>query len=131
MSTADSILDFIGNQEITFIVTDTFGNIETCSFNLSIENNSNTNCYKIFLPTFFSPDGDGINDQLKAFGLNLADLEIEIYNRWGEMVYKNTLIDMSWDGRYLDEPLPNGTYVYRVFDKSEKIRKNGTISIIR
>ena len=47
------------------------------------------------------------------------------------MVYKNSLIDMSWDGSYLDDPLPNGTYVYRVFDKSEKIRKNGTISIVR
>lgn len=127
----DSILNFIGNQEISFIVTDTFGNIETCSFNLTLENNSTTNCYQIFLPTVFSPDGDGINDQLKAFGLDLKGLEIEIYNRWGEMVYKNSLIDMSWDGSYLNDPLPNGTYVYRVFDNSEKIRKNGTISIIR
>ena len=39
------------------------------------------------------------------------------------MVYKNSLIDMSWDGSYLYYPLPNGTYVYRVFDKSEKIEK--------
>jgi len=127
----DSIINFIGTQEISFIVTDSIGNIETCSFNLSIENNSTTNCYKIYLPTAFSPDGDGINDQLKAFGLDLNDLEIEIYNRWGEMVYKHSLIDMSWDGKFLDILLPNGTYVYSVFDNSGTIRKNGTVSIIR
>ena len=127
----DSVLNFIGIQEITFIVTDSLGNVETCSFNLTLENNSTTNCYKIYLPTVFSPDGDGINDELKAFGLDLTDLEIEIYNRWGEMVYKNILIDMSWDGTFLNVPLSNGTYVYRIFDKSEKILKKGTISIVR
>tara|TARA_B100001093_G_scaffold510550_1_gene576651 strand:+ start:28 stop:1053 length:1026 start_codon:yes stop_codon:yes gene_type:complete len=127
----DSILNFIGTQEISFVVTDSLGNIETCSFNLSLENNSTINCYKIYLPTIFSPDGDGINDELKAFGLDLSDLEIEIYNRWGEMVYKNILTEMSWDGKFLGVQLPNGTYVYRVFDENEMIRKKGTISIVR
>jgi hypothetical protein len=47
------------------------------------------------------------------------------------MVYKNILIDMSWDGTFLNVPLSNGTYVYRIFDKSEKILKKGTISIVR
>ena len=37
------------------------------------------------------------------------------------MVYKNSLIDMSWDGSYLNEFLLNGTYVYRVFDNSERL----------
>ena len=62
-----------------------------------------------------------INDELKAFGLDLSDLEIEIYNRWGEMVYKNILTEMSWDGKFLGVQLPNGTYVYRVFDENEMI----------
>ena len=48
------------------------------------------------------------------------------------MVYKNSLIDMSWDGSYLDEPLPNGNICIQSFlIKVEKIRKNGTISIVR
>jgi hypothetical protein len=38
---------------------------------------------------------------------------------------------MSWDGKFLDVQLPNGSYVYRIFGENGEIRKNGTISIIR
>ena len=127
----DSILDFIGEQQITFNVTDTLGNVETCSFNLTITNNEITNCYKIYVPTVFSPDGDGINDRLTAFGLDLDGLEIEIFNRWGQMVYNNSVSQMSWDGTFLNMDSPNGTYVYRIYDHTGKDRQNGTISIVR
>ena len=127
----DSILDFIGEQQITFNVTDTLGNVETCSFNLTITNNEITNCYKIYVPTVFSPDGDGINDRLTAFGLDLDGLEIEIFNRWGQLVYNNSVSQMSWDGTFLNIDSPNGTYVYRIYDQTGKDRQNGTISIVR
>ena len=45
-------------------------------------------CNEIFIPTVFSPDGDGINDVFNVVGLELQDLELIIYSRWGSMVYK-------------------------------------------
>jgi len=128
---ADSIIDFIGTQIISFNVVDTLGNVETCSFNLNVENNGVTNCYKLFIPTSFSPDGDGVNDVFKVYGLDTDKLEIEIYNRWGQMLYKSTINNMSWDGTYTNEVLPNGTYVYRIFDETGNLKKDGTISIVR
>ena len=127
----DSILTVIGNQVITFLVTDLTGNEETCSFNLEVVNNEITNCYNIYIPTVFSPDGDGVNDFLTAFGLNLVDLEIEIYDRWGQMIYKSNLTDMSWDGKFLNIDLPNSTYVYSIYDINRSVRQTGTISIVR
>ena len=127
----DSILTVIGNQVITFLVTDSIGNEETCSFNLEIINNEIINCYDIYIPTVFSPDGDGVNDFLTAFGLDLVNLEIEIYNRWGQMIYKSDLIDMSWDGKFLNIDLPNATFVYSIYDINRSVRQTGTISIVR
>ena len=127
----DSIIDFIGTQIISFNVVDTLGNVETCSFNLNVENNEITNCYKLFIPTSFSPDGDGVNDVFKVYGLDTDKLEIEIYNRWGQMLYKSTINNMNWDGTYANEVLPNGTYVYRIFDETGNLKKDGTISIVR
>ena len=127
----DSILNVIGNQIITFIVIDTLGNEETCSFNLDVINNEITNCYKIYIPNVFSPDNDGVNDFLTAFGLDLVNLEIEIFNRWGQMVYKSNLNEMAWDGKFLNIDLPNASYVYRIFDINGSVRQTGTVSIVR
>ena len=128
---ADTLIDFIGVQNITFNVFDTLGNVETCSFNLNIINNDINNCYKLFIPTVFSPDGDGINDIFQAYGLDKLGLEIEIYNRWGQMVHKTDLNNLYWDGTFMGEKLPNETYVYRVFYLDGSLKIDGTISIVR
>ena len=128
---ADTLIDFIGVQNITFNVFDTLGNVETCSFNLNIINNDINNCYKLFIPTVFSPDGDGINDIFQAYGLDILGLEIEIYNRWGQMVHKTDLNSLYWDGTFMGEKLPNETYVYRVFYQDGSLKMDGTISIVR
>jgi len=128
---ADTLIDFIGVQNITFNVFDTLGNVETCSFNLNIINNDINNCYQLFIPTVFSPDGDGINDIFQAYGLDKVGLEIEIYNRWGQMVHKTDLNSLNWDGTFMGEKLPNETYVYRVFFQDGSLKIDGTISIVR
>ena len=129
--TADTLIDFIGVRNITFNVFDTLGNIETCSFNLNIINNDINNCYQLFIPTVFSPDGDGINDIFQAYGLDKVGLEIEIYNRWGQMVHKTDLNSLYWDGTFMGKKLPNETYVYRVFFQDGNLKIDGTISIVR
>ena len=128
---ADTLIDYIGVQNITFNVFDTLGNVETCSFNLNIINNDINNCYQLFIPTVFSPDGDGINDIFQAYGLDKVGLEIEIYNRWGQMVHKTDLNNLYWDGTFLGEKLPNETYVYRVFFQDGSLKIDGTISLVR
>ena len=42
--------------------------------------------YALYAPSAFSPDGDGINDFFSISGQSLSDFQIEVYNRWGQMV---------------------------------------------
>lgn len=74
---------------------------------------SNIKCYvpciDFILPNIFTPNGDGINDIYHPkwdkdsgvdhdFDFNIIEFDIEIYNRWGNLVYKTNQIEINWDG---------------------------------
>ena len=61
----------------------------------------------IAVPNFFTPNFDGFNDNFElAIGQDLEELSIEVYTRWGNLVYQSQAIDFAWDGR-----APNGLMV--------------------
>ena len=51
--------------------------------------------YVIYSPNSFSPDGDGINDFFKVRGQGIIDFQIEIFNRWGQMVLNPILLTIN------------------------------------
>ena len=84
----------------------------------------------IFVPNVFSPDGDNTNDTFQVMGRGLDHISIEIYNRWGQMVFEAPNLNESWDGTYRGKPCPIGTYVYQL--KVDKlVSKAGTVTIVR
>tara|TARA_B110000967_G_C18782246_1_gene508893 strand:+ start:503 stop:967 length:465 start_codon:yes stop_codon:yes gene_type:complete len=91
--------------------------------------------YSLYAPNAFSPDGDGINDFFNISGQSLSDFQIEVYNRWGQMVYKSKNISDNWNGKYNGKDLPPGTYVYKIKTISvltnDKYVKSGTVSLVR
>ena len=107
--------------------------------NDSIESTSNTisveKPYALYAPNAFSPDGDGINDYFNVVGQGLTNYIIEIYNRWGQMVFKSTNLDNQWDGKFQQINSPPGTYVYKIkttdFGTELKLIKSGTVSLVR
>ena len=63
------------------------------------------------IPNVFTPNGDGINDQLQIVGIdNTQDYSIKIYNRWGRKVYEGTNALAHWDGGNSKA----GTYFYEL-----------------
>jgi gliding motility-associated-like protein len=67
------------------------------------------------LPTTFTPNGDGVNDVIYVQGWGLKDLlTFEIYNRWGELVFKTSELTEGWDGYYKGMLQNNDIYVYKV-----------------
>ena len=84
----------------------------------------------IYIPTVFSPDGDGINDLFYVKGQNIGHLCLEVYNRWGQEVFSAPPLGDRWDGSYRGEACPMGTYVYRLLWDRKTI-KTGTITLIR
>ena len=91
--------------------------------------------YVIYSPNAFSPDGDGINDFFNVSVQGINDFQLEIFNRWGQMVFKSYSSDEQWDGTFKNKDLPSGTYIYKVktttYGENQKIIKSGTISLIR
>ena len=94
----------------------------------------------LFIPTAFTPNGDGLNDKFEFSILGANTIEVSIFNRWGERVYYNpnqtngiTNTD-GWDGTDKGKPAPEGTYVYQLkityFDGTIK-NKSGTVAVMR
>jgi gliding motility-associated-like protein len=73
----------------------------------------------LFFPNIFSPDGDGRNDRFTLFaGPEVRQINsLQVYNRWGSLVYEQTNfppgnISFGWDGTYKDKTLEPGVYLY-------------------
>lgn len=84
------------------------------------------------LPTAFSPNGDGENDVLYVRGYNIESIHLQIFNRWGQMVFESFSMDEGWDGTFLGEPQPMEVYGYvlnvKFLDgKSENFQGNVTL----
>ncbi len=64
---------------------------------------------KIFLPEAFSPNNDGLNDIFILYGSQIAEAKMQIFNRWGEMVFEGDAL-RGWDGYFMGEMVQEGTY---------------------
>lgn len=89
----------------------------------------------IFLPSGFSPNGDGENDVLEIFfGNDVSTYWIQIYDRWGEMVFKSSNPNEFWDGSFNGVIVNSGVFVYELntyyTDGTEKLSK-GNITLVR
>ncbi len=115
---------------------------------LAINTENGTSCYDtasvfvyvehcaLYIPSAFSPNGDGLNDKFGPIGIvsNNAFYEFIIFNRWGEVVFKTNDKYQQWDGKrnYIDVPDGVYTYIIKVSEKSiEPYQLTGTVTIIR
>jgi gliding motility-associated-like protein len=86
----------------------------------------------ISIPTAFSPNNDGLNDQFRPIGQGFETQQIRIYNRWGQQIYSGK---SSWDGTNQYHQLsPQGVYTYfletRTVHGTSK-RYSGKIKLLR
>jgi gliding motility-associated-like protein len=83
--------------------------------------------YAVNVPNVFSPNGDGINDNLVFEHLEQYHYtHLRIFNRWGRKVYENENYENDWDG----DRLVGGTYFY-VLEYTDGTSEVGTITLIR
>jgi gliding motility-associated-like protein len=95
----------------------------------------------VYIPTAFSPNGDGINDRFTVYaGLSVPMVKsLRIFNRWGDKVFESTNflpndLSMGWDGIFKGKRMPAGVYVFRVelqrIDDKIEVR-NGEVTLLR
>ncbi|CAN5377977.1 hypothetical protein BH09BAC5_BH09BAC5_09380 [soil metagenome] len=67
----------------------------------------------IDFPNGFTPNGDGINDYWQIDNIYLfPNCQVEVYNRWGELLFNSIGYNPPWDGRFEGKDVPVGTYYY-------------------
>jgi len=89
----------------------------------------------IIVPNVFSPNGDGQNDQLLVMTTGISNLNMDIFNRWGQRVATITRADQRWDGRDLSGvKVVEGTYFYALQargDYGTTFERSGHITVLR
>ncbi len=69
----------------------------------------------MYIPSAFTPNGDGINDYFGVKAEGIKQFKLQIFNRWGEMVFESSDMLTQWDGTYLGEKITStDVYVYQV-----------------
>lgn len=86
------------------------------------------------IPNAFTPNGDGVNDRFMMNSECVVKGSLQIYNRWGELVFSTTNVLDGWNGMKGSTQQPAGLYVYKVRYEYEGrpgvYTKNGTIHLI-
>lgn len=96
--------------------------------------------YDFFIPDGFSPNGDGVNDTFNIPNIEFVypDYTLEIYNRYGNLLFKGDKNKPDWNGKnptennLIDGVSPNGVYFYVVnFNKNNTPPKQGRVYLNR
>jgi gliding motility-associated-like protein len=120
-----------GSHAIQLITTNDIGT-DTAIYTLNID----TNCaLQYIIPNAFSPNGDGTNETFEVIGRkeNWKNFNLNIYNRWGEVVFTSTDPYFKWDGSLMDKRQPIGSYTYTLQFSYFNMEKNvmGNLTLLR
>jgi gliding motility-associated-like protein len=86
----------------------------------------------LVVPNTFTPNGDGINDTWAIEYLeSYPGATVQIYNRYGQLVYSSNGYPKPWDGTINGNPLPVATYYWIINPKNGRLVVNGSVTIIR
>lgn len=118
-----------GHFEVRLIATSARGCKDTTYKEIIVEAS-----FTVYVPSGFTPNGDGINDYFTVGWTGVKDFEIRIYSRWGLLMYTSTDPNFRWPGTYQGGICPEGVYTYVMVGKGylgEKKERAGTVTLIR
>lgn len=120
----------------TYPIMLTVTTVDGCSDSITIDIDVVSDVI-FYAPTAFTPDDDEHN-QVWAFyveGIDFENFHLEIYNRWGEVIWETFDTKGFWDGYYKGSKVQQGTYTWRAWYKDKdtdgKTIKTGMIHVIR
>jgi gliding motility-associated-like protein len=90
-----------------------------------------------FIPNAFTPDGDGNNDIFIPKTVGIKKFKMEIFDRWGELIFVSSDITVGWDGKHKKggDILPQGVYIYKISavlnDRTKPKQYTGHVSLLK
>lgn len=115
--------------KVTVMARSTMGCLDTASVTVVV-----IPLDDVYVPSAFTPNGDGKNDVFRVYSSHVAEMEFQIFNRWGQMVFETKDKGKGWDGTFSGKSEPVDTYVYVVIAKKYDgtvVKKKGTVTLIR
>tara|TARA_B100000809_G_scaffold258772_1_gene302547 strand:+ start:1618 stop:4626 length:3009 start_codon:yes stop_codon:yes gene_type:complete len=124
-------IDTTGKHIINLEVTDQNGCKNSKSQIISVIGDAG-----FYMPTGFSPNGDGLNDVFITSGFGVLDegFSFFVFDRWGTLVFESNNKDLGWDGTFNGASLPTGSYVWKLtFLNLERISRTetGHVNVIK
>jgi len=89
------------------------------------------------IPNAFTPNYDRVNDKFSILGIppeNITEFNLQIYDRWGQVVFETNNIEDAWDGTFKGRPCPADVYNWVIYYKTLKkirISNKGQVTLIR
>lgn len=86
------------------------------------------------MPSVFTPNGDGVNDEFRPTYTSIKEYKIWIYNTMGKEMYESDDITVGWDGTHKGHEAPIGAYYYVVKAKgvdNQQYKLKGTVNLVR
>ncbi len=88
-----------------------------------------------YLPTGFTPNGDGLNDVARPYLVKMKALKsFSVFNRWGLLLFHSTREGEGWDGTFKGEAQNTGVYIWILefyTNDNKLVTEKGTITLIR
>lgn len=118
-----------------FIHYELIANANTAGLAVSVANAVDvTRSSNLYYPTAFTPNGDNLNDTFSVKGQYIDKMNMQIFDRWGALIFTASQKDGKWDGSRDSKPMPPSTYIWRVEITDlagHTYSQEGTIALIR
>jgi gliding motility-associated-like protein len=120
-----------GEYPVTLIVVNQWGCADTVIQIVMVEETPT-----IYIPTAFSPGGDGVNEYFAPKGVGISEMELFIFDRWGHQLFHSKDVDAKWDGTYNGKTkmAPPDVYIWKIMVvNSENLQReyNGHVTLLR
>ncbi len=98
-----------GTYPIAMVVKNVWGCSDTVVKAVTIGNE-----YCLYVPNVFKPDGDGLNDIFFPLGTGITKYELNIFDRWGELLFTSQDFSKGWDGTFKSLACKADTYIWKI-----------------
>lgn len=122
--------DYYFNKNGIYPVVYLFSDVNGCSFRDTVF--VEVKYFSVYIPTAFTPNGNGLNEGFRPEGFGIADYRMDIYTRWGERIYSER--NGAWDGTYRGRQMQTDAYVYEITftdDLGEEVFRRGLVNLVR